>query len=124
MTFWIILVIAGFLTLLSFRYRNILISLGGSLGWFALWMYNFDYPPANITIGSTLHEVLIYVFIIMAVATMLMYFRNRARGYTGYTPTKSEEAESEARRSPARGLMDLTPTEYQRLVRTRLRRRR
>ncbi len=124
MTFWILLAIAGFLTLMSLRYRNILMSLGASLGWIALWMYNLNYPPTNIVIGSTLHEVLVYTFIIMAIAVMLMYFWNRNRGFTGYPTTKREEAALEAQSRRPRGIMDLSSEQYKTYIHSRIRRRR
>ncbi len=124
MTFWILLATAGFLTVISLRYNNILYSLAGSLVWIALWMYNLSYPPANIVIGSTLHEVLVYTFIIMAIATMYMYFRNRGR------TSRSRVSEGESGvgggvLSPTpKGLMDLSPDEYRRYLVARMRGRR
>lgn len=124
MTFWIILAIAGFLTAISLRYRNLLFSLAGSLGWLALWMYNFSYPPTNITVGSTLHEFLVYTFILMAIGTMLVYFWNRSRGYTGYPPSVKDNADAVVRGGMAnRGIMGMNYYEYRTYLRNRLRRR-
>ena len=91
MTFWILLVIALTLSLLSLRWRNILFSLGAAIGWLVLWRYNLNYPPTNITQGDITHDWMNYVFIIMAIAVMLIWFRNRNRGYTGYSRTAIEE---------------------------------
>lgn len=91
MTFWILLVIAVVLSYISLKWQNILFSLGAAIGWFALWRYNLDHPPTNIVAGDITHEWLTYLFLIMAIAVMLMWFRNRGRGYTGYPRTASEE---------------------------------
>jgi hypothetical protein len=124
MTFWIILVFAIALSIISLRYRNLFFSLGGTLGWLGLWAYNNINPPTGVTRGSFVHEVLMYGSIIMAIGVMIMYLRNRQRGYTGYVMTKKEETEAEGQRIPRRGLMDLSPEEYQRYIRNRMRRRR
>ncbi len=127
MTYWIILVMALALSLISLRYRNILFALGGTLGWIALWAYHQSNPPAGVSVGSFVHEVMYYAFIVMAIAVMFVYFKNRDRGYTGYPTTKSEEVELDQRRisrRPARGLMDLSPTEYRAVIRSKMRHKR
>ncbi len=124
MTFWIILVFAIVLSVMSLRWRNLLFSFGGALGWIALWAYNNNYPPVNVAQGSFVHEILVYGSIIMAIGVMIMYFNNRQRGYTGYTMTKKEESEAEGRRTPKRGLMDLNNTEYRQVIRARMQGRR
>lgn len=116
MTFWILLAIAAFLTFLSLKHYNLLFSLGGSLGWLTLWMYNLNYPPTNITIGSTLHEFLIYTFIIMAIATILIYFRSGRR--VAQERGGVEDGDSSGGRPyGGRGLMNLTEDEYRSKVR-------
>lgn len=127
MTFWILLAIAGGLSLISLRYRNMLFTLGATLGWFALLAHHLNTPPFGVTQGSFVHEALLCVFAIMGIAVMMMWARNRERGYTGYNMTKREEAEQEARyasKLPARGMMDLSTTEYRQLIHARMRQRR
>ena len=128
MTFWIILVIAGFLTLLSLRYRNLLFSFSGMLGWIGLWAYHQNHPPANVVQGTFLYELLLYIFIIMGLAVMFLYFWNRSRGYTGYPRTAKEQAayDNEVRTfgDSEKGLMELNETEYRVRVRRSLRSRR
>ena len=77
MTYWVLLAIAGFLTLLSLRHHNILFSLSGMLGWIGVWAYNLNYPPTNITVGTFMHDVLTYTYIMMAIAVMYIFFRGR-----------------------------------------------
>lgn len=79
MTFWILLVIAGFLTILSIRRYNIIFSFSGALGWMALWGYNLNNPPANITVGTFVYDLLYYTFIIMAIAVIYIYFAGRSK---------------------------------------------
>lgn len=125
MTYWILLVAAIALSIISLRWRNILFSLGGTLGWLALWAYHQTNPPAGIAVGSFVHEILYYTYIIFAVAVMLVWIGNMRRGYTGYPITKSEELKMEERnRRPARGLMDLDNNEYRAFIRARMRKRR
>lgn len=79
MTFWIILSLASILSYFSFRHINILLSLAASTSWLTLMAYNTTNPPTNIAVGSTVHEWLTFVFIMVAIATMYMWFRNRGR---------------------------------------------
>ena len=121
MTFWILLAIAGFLTLLSIRMYNIIFSLAASLGWFAVWGYHLNNPPANITIGTFVYDLLYYIFIIMAIVVMYIYFRNRGK-QTSVTKISAENNEIVAR--TYNGGMEETPDEYRMRVRRALRSRR
>lgn len=126
-TYSIILVAAIALSLISLRYRNLLFTLGGVLGWIALWRFHQTNPPTSIVAGSFVHEVLMYGYIVMAIAVFVMWVRNRERGYTGYTQTKREQAQLEARyasKQPRRGIMEMSATEYRAYLRNRLRKRR
>lgn len=77
MTFWILLVLAGWLSFLSLRHIHILLSLGASMSWLTLMAYNTVYPPTNVVVGSTVHEWMTYVFVVVAIAVMFIWFRNR-----------------------------------------------
>ena len=102
-----------------------LFSLAGSIGWLVVWMYNLDHPPTGIVQGSNIHEFMTYAFIIMAIATLFMFFRNRNRGYSGYPRTANEQAEYDrqvkAPPSQVGGLMNRTNEEYRERVRGALR---
>ncbi len=124
MTFWEILVFALVLSIISLRYRNLFFSFGGALGFFALWAYNNGHPPTGVTQGSFIHLAIMFGSLIMAIGVMFMYFRNRQRGYTGYTMTKKEENEAEARSRTPRGLMDLDNAEYRAYIKARMTNRR
>ena len=100
MTFWILLVLAGFLTILSMRYYNILFSFGGMLGWIAVWVYNLNSPPTGITVGTFLHDVLTYTFIIMAIAVMYIYFRNRGKQKAGLSVEDGKIVASKSSEEP------------------------
>lgn len=126
-TYSILVVVAVALSLISLKYPNLLFGLGGILGWIALWAYHQNNPPAGIIVGSFIHEALMYAYLVMAIAVFFMWVRNRQQGRTGYTMTRGEETELDerrARRRPAKGLLDLSPTEYRRYVRGTLRNRR
>jgi predicted permease len=120
MTFWILLAIAGFLTYLSLRYRNFWLSASGALGWFAVWWYNTQYPPTNIAVNSFGHQVLYYLFILLAIGTFFNWIRNRNRIPTNER-TAREQAEYEMEyREAKQGEVDRTIA-YRRNVRRLLR---
>jgi hypothetical protein len=122
-TYSILLVVALALSLVSLKYRNILFALGGILGWIGLWAYHKDNPPAGIIEGTFIHEVLMYAYIAMAIATFIMWLRNRNRGYTGYPLSRGEQDEQERRiisNRPTRGLMDLSTSEYRSVMRAKI----
>jgi hypothetical protein len=79
MTFWILLVIAGWLTYYSLKYNHLLLSLGASIAWLTLMGYNLNFPPTNVVVGSTIHEWMTYVFVIVAIAIGFAWFRGRGR---------------------------------------------
>jgi len=77
MTIWFLLVLAAILFFASLRYYNILLSLFASVAWLVLWRYNLTNPPSGI--DQTGKEWLTYIFIGMAMVTMLIYFIRRYR---------------------------------------------
>lgn len=129
MTFWILLVLAGWVSFLSLRHRNLLLSLGAAIMWLALMAYNLTNPPTNITQGSTIHEWMTMAFIIVAIAVVYMFFYTRGRTEST-TRISAGEGEVLARSSKQEGvtatksLMDMSPDEYKAYIRTRVRRRR
>ena len=92
MTFWILLAIAGFITFLSLRYFNFWLSACGALAWIGIWWYNTQYPPTNIAVNSFGHQVLYYLFILLAIGTFFNWIRNRNRLPSGYNQTPEEKA--------------------------------
>ena len=70
------------LTVISLKWYNILLSLLAAISWLCLWRYNLTNPPSNVAIGSTTQEWLTYLFIGMAIVTMLIYFGRRNRNAT------------------------------------------
>ena len=126
MTFWILLAIAAFLTYISFKWRNILLSLGAMISWFVLWRYNNDFSPTNIVQGDITHTWMTYTFLVLAIAVMFMFFRNRAKDYTGYPRSVDEEREYQDKlKAPkqASSFADESNTEYKRRVRRAVRRK-
>ena len=128
MTFWILLALAGWVSFLSLRSKNMLLSLGASIMWLALMAYNLKFPPTNITQGDTIHEWLTMGFIVLAIAVLLAWFRNRGRTESQIR-VSAGDGEILARRSTQLGvtnksLMEMSPEEYKGFIRTRVRRRR
>ncbi|KKN79347.1 hypothetical protein LCGC14_0341290 [marine sediment metagenome] len=82
MTFWILLVLAGWMSYLSLRHTHVLLSLGASIFWLTLMGYNLTFPPTNIVIGSTLHGWMTMGFAVVAIAVMFIWFRNKGRTET------------------------------------------
>lgn len=129
MTFWILLALAGLVSYFSLRHRNLLLSLGASIMWLSLMAYNLTYPPTNITAGDTIHEWMTMGFVIIAIAVMYMWFRNRGRTES-MTRVSAGEGEILARSAtqegvtPTRSVMALSPEEYKAHLRSRMRRRR
>lgn len=91
MTFWILGVLAGFLTLLATKRYTFVYYAAASLAWFALWGYNVNFPPANITVGTFVYDVLYYTLIFVAIGVFLLYFVGRSRRNTSTTLGLNEE---------------------------------
>lgn len=129
MTFWILLVLAGWVSFLSLRSQNILLALGASIMWLALMAYNLNFPPTNITRGDTIHEFLTLGFIGIAIAVLLAWFRTRGK-IESVARISMGDGEVLSRRETRTGvtlnqsLMNMSPEEYRTHIRTRMRRRR
>ena len=124
MTFWILLVIAGWLSFLSLRHIHILLSLGASMAWLTLMAYNTTYPPTNVVVGSTVHEWMTYVFVIVAIAVMFIWFRQRGRteSTTRVGVGEGELIAQTTKREgvTGRNMMEQTPDEYRASIRKSL----
>lgn len=101
------------------------------MGWLSLMAYNLTTPPAGIAVGSAVHEWLTLVFIIIAIAVMYMWFRQRGRTES-VTRVGMGEGEIVAHTTKREGvsgrsLMGMSEDEYRddvrRALRTRGRRR-
>ncbi len=129
MTFWILLVLAGWVSYLSLRSKNMLLALGASIMWLALMAYNLNFPPTNITQGDTIHEWLTMGFVVLAIAVLMAWFKNRGRTES-QARISMGDGEILARGStqmgvtPNQSLMKMSPEEYRTHIRTRTRRRR
>jgi len=108
MTFWILGVLAAFLTLLALRRYAFVFYAGASLAWWALWGYNLNNPPANITIGTFVYDILYYTLILVALGVFFLYFRNRG-SQQGVTKISAENNEIVARTYEGEGE---TPQQY------------
>ncbi len=128
MTYWVLLVIAGLLSFLSLRHKHLLLALGASISWLTLMSYNLTNPPTNITIGSTLHEWMTYVFVAVAIAMVFIWFRSRGRteSTTRVALGDGEVIAQTTKREGVTGknLMEQSPEEYRATVRRSLRKRR
>ncbi len=124
MTWFEIVAVAALLTILALRYTNLLFSLGAAIFWLVLWGYNLDHPPGGIAQGSALHEWMTFGFVIMAMAVMFMWVRNRGKPVTSVTGRISKNGEEGDIEIEHKGLMDLNEDEYRTRVRRALRSRR
>ncbi len=127
MTFWILLVLAGWMTFISLRHSNLLLSLGAGIFWFSLMAYNLNYPPTNITQGSIVHEWLTMGFVIIGIAVIFMWFRtrgSRTESITNIRAGRTEEGGDQiiAHTTKVEGVVDETEV-YRQRVRRALRRK-
>ena len=104
-TFWILLALAGLLSWFSLRHINVLLALSSSMAWLTLMGYNLNYPPTNITQGSTLHEWLTLVFVVLAITMIFWWFRTRGRTET-VTRAKIEDGEVVAHSTKVDGITE------------------
>lgn len=128
MTYWILLALAGWVSFLSLRSRNMLLALGASIMWISLMAYNLNYPPTNITKGDTIHEFLTFGFLALAIATLVAWVRTRGRTES-QTRISGGDDEVLSRSSTETGvtnksLMNMSPEEYRIHVRNRMGKRR
>ncbi len=122
MTYLVLAVIAIALTIISLRWRNVAITLASTLSWFALWAYNLTSPPSGITIGSLIHDVLNYTFLVATIGVMVSYLLNKSRGYTGYPMTAQEQADynRELKVEPEEpSIMAMSPEQYKSYINRR-----
>lgn len=126
MTYWILLAIAVVLSFMSIaiRHINILVAFGASMAWLTLMAYNLTTPPAGITVGSTVHQWLTLVFLIVAIAVFMMWVRNRGRteSVTRVGLGKGEVVAGTAKKEgvSGRGLLGMNDDEYRTYIRKTL----
>lgn len=97
MTYFIIMVaLALGLTFLALRVSLLLFRVGATLSWIGLAVYLLVGNNANLSLGDTWTQVLGFVFLVMAFATMSLQFITEVRresgnkGPTGAMGTPSE----------------------------------
>lgn len=124
-TLIVLFVVAGFFTIISLKYYNLIFSFVGMICWIGLWAYVKDNPPTGVLQGSFVHEIMMYAFIIIGVTVMLLYFRTRIKNIpNARNGIDSEVIQPEGK--PAlerRGLMDISTEEYRARVRKSLNRK-
>lgn len=128
MTFWILLAVAGLLSIFSFRERrNALLSIVSAISWFVIMAFNITNPPAGIVQGTFIHQGLLLIFVGMGIVMLVTYFRYRGnanspdyntdanRNYTNEKNYKEGEYSGSygVNRQPRKSLMDMSPDEYQ-----------
>jgi uncharacterized membrane protein len=117
---WGTLFIAGIVfTIISFKYYNLLLSFVGMIVWLALWTFNLDNHPTAIVDGTFTYEALYYVFIIMAIVTMLLYFRSRSKRTNMPNGIDAEYQDTSKPTIQSARLMDKSLDEYRQYIRTR-----
>ena len=105
------------------RYRNMLLTLGTA----ALWATLLAYILANTTAGTNWQSLFILSTAAFLCAFALISFlgRNRQSSFTeNLGGLMSREKDEKPPSMPQRGLMDLSPAEYKRYVRSTIRKRR
>jgi len=83
------------MTIVSFRWYNILLSLFGAVSWLMCWRFIAGSAPtwtSDATTNSTITEWAIYLTIGMAIVTMLVYFGRRNRALNGASGTNGIES--------------------------------
>ncbi len=88
----LLIFIVAVITIFNIRRPNVLLAIGGAGAWLALMVYLVNNPPAGMTAGSAVHEILILVLSGVAIAVLLSGIQ-RSRG-------REIEGESEERTSP------------------------
>ena len=122
MTFWILLVMAGFLTVLALWRYNFVFYFVASFGWWGLWAYHVNYPPANIVIGTLAYDIIYYTLILVALGVFLLYFIGR-RQRQSMTSLGVEDGKIVANTASQESTADATE-EYRQRVRRALNPRR
>ena len=124
-TYSILVIIAIALTVISLRWYSLLFSFVAMLGWIALWAFNISSPPAGITEGSFIHEVLYFTYIVMGIGTMLLYFRSRGKAGGSFNTTSPDEGvrATDNNTVQSRGVMDLSESEYRAYIKAKSKRR-
>jgi hypothetical protein len=115
-----LLIFALAATVISLRYYNLLLSMVGMLAWLILWGYNLNNPLSGIVQGSFVHELMTYAFMIMAIVTMLVFFRTRGKNATTSSNGIDAVYQDNSRPVPlSKGMMDKSLDEYRQYIRTR-----
>jgi hypothetical protein len=123
-TFCILGILAIILMVISFRWYNILLSLFGAIAWMGLWAYNLNNHPTGIVIGSFVHQILTYMFIGLAIVTMLLYFRSRGQAAGTFNSGSDKEGlPIISNQIQSRGVMGLDDMEYKAYIHARANRR-
>lgn len=118
MTFWILMTLAGLLTILAlWRYSFVLYAVA-SLGWWGLWAYYLSNPPANLVSGTLAYDMVYYLLIMTAIGVFLMYFVGR-RQRRSMTSLGVEDGKIVAHTASQEGPADTTE-EYRQRVRKAL----
>jgi hypothetical protein len=120
LTFAFIGVLALVLTIISFRWYNLLLSFVACLAWLALWAYNLSYPMTGVTSNSFIGDAINFLLVLLAIVTMLIYFRNRGKAAGSFNASSSDEGvRPQLSNSQTRNLMDLDTNEYKAYLKAR-----
>lgn len=112
-TFFILLCACGILEFFYFKQKwNVLLTIITAMSWIGLMVYIIVSPPVDIPVGSYLQEVLILVFLGMAVVNLYMWFRNRDRFMDDNGKSELTDEETESRKSYRKSPMQMSRMEY------------
>ena len=114
MGYWVILSISGFFTILSllstkfespFRYSKAFVYFITGVCWLTMIFYHVSNPPSTITVGSTVHQFLIYIYAGMSLLLFIGGVMSGVGEFKGSKPAKQKRVQ------------DYTPEEYRAYVR-------
>lgn len=111
MTIWWVLLICLALTILAFFKTDVILSVVAGLCWFALLAYTRTTPFPTIAVGSTVDQILMGIYVGMALTIWLNQLRVSYRN-NKKPPTKYDEVSGENIARHGAGGSYESPEEY------------
>ena len=121
--------LAGVISYLALRSNFAALKMAAGFGWFALWMYVKNNPPAALVEGSPTHTALLLVILLVGAAMLLTAMggvvnrqRNDEQGNSSFGDWKWRVGRDRAAYGSQPSSGRETPEQYQLRVRAALRR--
>jgi hypothetical protein len=123
MTWWQILALAVFLTIIALWRMNLLLSLGSSAGWIAFLAYHMSNQPANVTAGSATDTYVIWgAVILIVVIPLISIARTRQRETSSSLGSVEGDAVRQNGNNKSPSLMKMDTAQYRAYIRNKLNR--